>query len=157
MRVRVAFGVAATTAVLLAALASAGGTVTSALPQMTFFKTPSGNIVCVHAAWSTGPILECKIKSGLKPKPPYTRACREIGLDHNADRISLPATGRVPYPGACHGDAGATSLPGRRRVLGYGQTWSRGSLSCRSEFTGLTCRNRSRHGFFLSRERWRRF
>ena len=44
------------------------------------------------------------------------------------------------------------------RVLAYGMTWSGGGgLRCRSAETGLTCRNASGHGFFLSRERWRSF
>lgn len=43
------------------------------------------------------------------------------------------------------------------RMLGYGKTWSGGGLRCKSEFTGVTCRNRSGHGFFLSRERRRSF
>jgi len=41
------------------------------------------------------------------------------------------------------------------RVLDYGTTWSGGGVRCTSAATGLTCRNRSGHGFFLSRERWR--
>lgn len=116
------------------------------------FKTPSGNIVCVYSA--TGVL--CGIKSGLKPKPPYTRECRRIGLDHNADRISLGATGRAD-PIACSGDAGPFVGERSAPVLAYGKTWNRGGLRCRSAFAGLTCRNKSGHGFFLSRARWRRF
>jgi hypothetical protein len=116
------------------------------------FKTPSGNIVCVHSSTD----VLCGIKSGLKPKPPYTAECRRIGLDHNADRISLGATGRA-RPIACSGDAGPFVGERSARVLGYGKTWTSEGLSCRSTFSGLTCRNRSGHGFFLSRTRWRRF
>jgi hypothetical protein len=43
------------------------------------------------------------------------------------------------------------------RVLRYGQRWQGGAFSCMSRRTGLTCRNRSRHGFFLSRTSWRVF
>jgi hypothetical protein len=42
-------------------------------------------------------------------------------------------------------------------VLGYGKTWSGGGLRCTSAFKGLTCRNKSGHGFFLSRAHWRSF
>jgi hypothetical protein len=121
-----------------------------------YFKTPSGNIVCYH---SPGPRdrpvaqIGCGIRSGLKP-PVRRRQCRDGDFVH--DRVFMFATGRVQVP-SCAGDPGA--LVGLRfaRVLAYGKTWSGGGLSCRSAVTGLTCRNKSGHGFFLSRDRWRRF
>ncbi len=39
------------------------------------------------------------------------------------------------------------------RVLGYGKSWQNRSFVCVSELAGLTCKNRSGHGFSLSRER----
>jgi hypothetical protein len=121
-----------------------------------FFKTPSGNIVCYH---SPGPkdlpraFLGCGIKSGLKPAPPR-RTCQEGG--YAGDRVELLATGRVHVP-SCAGDPGAlVGLP-VARVLGYGKSWSGGGLRCVSGFKGLTCRNKSGHGFFLSRAHWRAF
>ena len=121
-----------------------------------YFKTPSGNIVCYH---SPGPadlpraFLGCGIKSGLKPAPPR-RPCQDG--DYAGDRVTLEATGRVRVP-SCAGDAGALVGERRARVLAYGTTWSGGGLRCTSAATGLTCRNKSGHGFFLSRERWRAF
>jgi hypothetical protein len=122
-----------------------------------YFKTPSGNIVCYH---SPGPsdlpraFLGCGIKSGLKPAPPR-HACKEGG--YAGDRVELFATGRVHVP-SCAGDPGPfTGLQVGARVLAYGKTWSGGGLRCRSAFAGLTCRNKSGHGFFLSRARWRSF
>ena len=35
--------------------------------------------------------------------------------------------------------------------LAYGRTWTWHGFTCKSERRGLTCRNRSRHGYFLSR------
>jgi hypothetical protein len=52
--------------------------------------------------------------------------------------------------------AGDTAL-GAKNVLAYGRTWQRGPITCTSRVTGLTCRNARGHGFFLSRESWRRF
>jgi hypothetical protein len=121
-----------------------------------YFKTPSGNIVCYH---SPGPadlrraFLGCGIKSGLKPAPPR-RPCEEGG--YAGDRVSINATGRVSVP-ACAGDPGALVGAREARVLGYGKTWSGGGLSCASAVAGLTCRNKSGHGFFLSRAQWRAF
>jgi hypothetical protein len=45
----------------------------------------------------------------------------------------------------------ATEVP----VLRYGRTWRQNGFTCVSRRTGLTCRNRSGHGFFLSRARQR--
>jgi hypothetical protein len=130
----------------------------SGLPGVGHFKSPSGNIVCVYTTRGSPAVVECGIRTGLKPKPPYTPRCRELRLDHNADRIGLSATGGRPRPPACSGDAGPYVGSGSARVLGYGKTWSgRGGLSCRSAFAGMTCRNPRGHGFFLSRERWRTF
>ena len=42
-------------------------------------------------------------------------------------------------------------------VLPYGRTLRWSGFACASRRTGLTCRNRSSHGFFLSRERQRLF
>jgi hypothetical protein len=120
------------------------------------FKTPSGNIVCFH---SPGPsdlpraFLGCGVKSGLKPAPPR-RPCREGG--YAGDRVELLATGRTHVP-ACAGDPGALVGLRTARVLGYGKSWSGGGISCTSAVAGLTCRNKSGHGFFLSRARWRSF
>jgi hypothetical protein len=121
-----------------------------------YFKTPSGNIVCYHSPGPVDrpvPFIGCGIRSGLKPAPPR-RPCSEGG--YAGDRVSMNATGRVTVP-ACAGDPGALVGAPTARVLGYGKTWSGGGISCRSTFAGLTCRNRSGHGFFLSRARYRTF
>lgn len=121
-----------------------------------YFKTPSGNIVCFY---SPGPkdlpraFLGCGIKSGLKPAPPH-RACQEGG--YAGDRVELLLTGRVTVP-SCAGDPGALVGQSIARVLGYGKTWTGGGFTCTSAVTGLTCRSKSGHGFFLSREHWRAF
>jgi hypothetical protein len=70
--------------------------------------------------------------------------------------VSLTATGRA-VPVTCAGDPGPFLVESKATVLAYGRTWSRDGISCTSEATGLTCKNRSAHGFFLSRERWRSF
>ena len=127
----------------------------TALPSR-YLKTPSGNIVCYRGPRPPEGFLVCGIKSGLEPKPPYTAECKAARLDHNADRIVLGTTGRAK-PVACSGDAGPFVGELTASVLDYGTTWSSGGLRCTSAETGLTCRNKSGHGFFLSRERWRQF
>jgi hypothetical protein len=62
-------------------------------------------------------------------------------------------------PVLCAGDPGPLlpQIDAAAKVLAYGTTIRVGGISCASATTGLTCRNHSRHGFFLSRERWRMF
>jgi uncharacterized protein DUF6636 len=112
----------------------------------SFFRTPSKNIYC---AWLSGPqTLRCDILSGVKPLPPKPASCDfDWGAGYEVKR-----TGRARI--LCVSDSVVTSSA---KVLRYGQSWSRGGFTCISRVTGLRCRNRSGHGFFLSRQRSYRF
>lgn len=105
------------------------------------FQTPSRNIACQYFAG----VLRCDLLSGLRPEP--RRTCQ---LDWTG--VSVSRLGRAEA--VCAGD---TTADPRLRVLAYGKTWTRDGIRCTSRRTGLTCTNRRRHGFFLSRERWRLF
>jgi hypothetical protein len=113
------------------------------------FRTPSANIGCVFSSepGARGPYLRCDILSGLKPKPSRPRGCT---LDLTG--FELNATGRARV--VCAGD---TTVNRRARVLRYGSRWSKGGFTCTSRRTGLRCKNRSEHGFLLSRARSFRF
>jgi hypothetical protein len=142
-----------TAAGVLASAVSAPGA-DSDRPRNGAFKTPSRNIVCGYAIGSDGVAsVECGIKSGLKPPP---RRIHCLAGDPNDKRLGLRSTGRAT-PVLCAGDPGPFLVETEARVLAHGRTWSAGGISCSSRTTGLTCRNRSGHGFFLSRERWRTF
>ena len=121
------------------------------------FKTPSSNIVCSYfiqvGSRASESNVGCVVKSGLKPAPPR-RPCQDGG--YAGDRVYLGVTGRVQVP-SCAGDPGPYVYVDVARVLGYGKTWSGGGFRCISALSGLTCRNKSGHGFFLSRESWRKF
>jgi hypothetical protein len=118
------------------------------------FKTPSGNIVCGYSIAPDGDAsMECGVKSGLKP-PPHPIHCQ--AGDPNDKRVSLTATG-LARAVLCAGDPGPFVVESKAGVLGYGQTWSGGGISCTSATTGVTCRNRAGHGFFVSRDGWRLF
>lgn len=133
----------------------------SATTRVGYFKTPSGNIVCAYGI-STGSrasesYVGCRIKWRLKPEPRGTPpGCWSTG-DLDLRATGRPTTGRTICPGDPEGDAGVFVYESRARVLAYGMSWSGGGLRCRSAFSGLTCRNKSGHGFFLSREHWRAF
>ena len=108
------------------------------------FRTPSGNIGCVYssAEGRLGSSLRCDILSGLKPRPPRPPGCQ---LDWGSG-YAMNAARRAHV--VCAGD---TAVDKRARVLRYGSKWSRGGFTCVSRRTGLRCRNRSGHGWLLSR------
>ena len=145
----------------LVALVVAAALVPAALGAPTlgtsgFFKTPSGKIFC---QWSTGgspsALLECGVTTGLKPPLPKTGAdCKH--LDYVGNRISLAITGRA-QPVPCAGDAGPFADPAHSVLLRYGKAWGAGGLRCSEKTSGLTCKNRDGHGFFMSLRSWRTF
>jgi hypothetical protein len=111
------------------------------------FRTPSTNIGCIFSSepGGGGPYLRCDIRSGLKPKP--TRSCTG---DWTGYEVNMTGRART----VCAGD---TVVNTRAKVLPYGSKWSRGGFTCTSRRTGLRCRNRSAHGFVLSRMHSYRF
>jgi hypothetical protein len=105
------------------------------------FRMPSGNIACGYST-GFGPVtLRCDILSGLKPEP--RRPCE---LDWTGLSI-----GRGTATPTCAGD---TVYDRKAPVLKYGSVWKRGPFTCVSLLIGLSCTNRTGHGFFLSKERW---
>jgi uncharacterized protein DUF6636 len=154
--------IAAGLAVLAVPMATPGLVVAAPVraATMSYFKTPSANIVCGYGSFGSRAAksyVGCRIKSGLKPPPPQ-RGPRCFGRDEVFLRATgRTSTGRSICPGEPEGDAGVFAFESVARVLGYGKTWSGGGLRCTSASTGLTCRNKSGHGFFLSRAHWRAF
>jgi len=132
--------------VVLSAVAAAAvfaGTGQSAAVAIEF-RTPSGNIGC--AGDST--FVRCDIAATRTKPPPKPRSCRydwgyafKLGQRVRARRICV-----------------SDSTLDAARVLSYGRTQRFGRrISCTSRRTGLTCRNRDGHGFFMSRQRVRLF
>jgi hypothetical protein len=122
------------------------GSASGALHSKTF-STPSKNISCAYFPASVvgGAVFRCDLFSGLRPEPK-----RHCEVDWTGASMGL--RGRAGP--TCAGD---TVHDPRAPILGYGGTWTRAGLSCSSKTTGLTCRNRDGHGFFLSRQSWRVF
>jgi len=132
------------------------GTALASPPKYGSLKTPSRNIVCGYGIDQHGHAsMECGVKSGLKP-PPRRIHC-DAG-DPNDKRVGLTDTGRAT-PVLCAGDPGPLlpQIEAKAIVLQYGRRITFGGITCSSAITGLTCRNRVGHGFFLSRQRWRLF
>jgi hypothetical protein len=114
------------------------------------FRTPTANIGCVYSSepGTSGPYLRCDILSGLKPKPRRPKGCT---LDWTFG-FQMSRTGRARL--VCAGD---TAVDRRAKVLRYGHKWAAGGFSCASRRTGLRCKNRSGHGWVLSRAHSYRF
>jgi len=90
------------------------------------------------------PYLRCDIGGGLHPLPPRPKSC---DLDWGYG-YSMKDTGLArPF---CAGD---TAKDPRAPILQYGKTRRLGPFTCLSQPAGLRCTNRSKHGFFLSRQR----
>jgi hypothetical protein len=132
--------------VALAFLVLAG----SASAATFFFRMPSSNIGCVYSSepGGGGPFLRCDILSGLKPAPQRPRGCT---VDWKYGYRMRP-TGRALT--VCAGD---TAVDRRAKAIPYGHRWLRGGFTCLSRKVGLRCRNRSGHGFFLSKRHSYRF
>jgi hypothetical protein len=128
-------------AILLALLLPA-----SASAKFVFFQMPSHNIGCVYS--SSPAYLRCDIRSGLKPPPSKPKGCT---VDWTGG-YQVGPTGRAHK--VCAGD---TVLSPDARVVHYGTTWRDGPFTCKSSLSGLRCKNRSGHGFFLSRQHSYRF
>lgn len=112
------------------------------------FRTPSGNIGCGYSKFEgETAFLRCEVASHLRPVPARTQPCTEgvwgraVGMQPTGAARGLCISDTVMEPGA--------------PVLAYGRTWRRGGFTCTSRAAGLTCRNLSGHGWFLSRERSR--
>jgi hypothetical protein len=122
----------------------------SASAAIFIFRMPSSNIGCAYSnePGLGGPSLRCDILSGLKPAPAKPRGCT---LDWKYGYQMRP-TGRART--VCAGD---TTVDRRAKALRYGHRWKAGGFNCLSRKIGLRCRNRSGHGFFLSKKHSYRF
>lgn len=106
------------------------------------FMTPSGNIYC-NGSIDGG--ISCTIvsKNGTPPAPrpqscgAYWGHTFEVGHSGPARMLCDSSPEQVDYSD----------------IASYGLTGEFGAITCKSERTGLTCRNKSGHGFFLSRRK----
>jgi hypothetical protein len=102
------------------------------------FQTPSHNIACEADTTAAGNhVLHCVVFSASGSRGQKT--------------WSMGVTGRTRIAFVMANIA--TEVP----VLRYGRTWRWRGVECTSRRMGLTCRNRSGHGWFLSRSRQRIF
>ena len=121
------------------AVASAGGASTqrAADRDFTFWKSPTGNIICMYMAPT----------NLAQPGKSFVR-CDVLQTTRGRSRSAqLEPRGRASFFEASDA-AGGTPQP----ALAYGRTISKGPFRCTSRVSGMTCRSvRSGHGFRVSR------
>lgn len=115
------------------------------------FRSPSGNIKCYYnpkALTSRGfmPALTCSLNHADYAMT-LQRRC-ESGDWHG---FTLTPTKKALL--FCPG--GATGDHPLYKTLAYGKSWKRGPFTCISRVTGVTCRSRTGHGLFISRQSYR--
>lgn len=126
--------------VLVAGFASAGvalAKVPTPSSVQKGFLTPSGNIVCNAGPYRGRPLIACTVFSEANSRG------QKVWAMHPEGRAMV---------GFVVGNA-ASDMP----KLAYGRTWSWRGIRCTSRRRGLTCTNRPRRGFFLSRQSQRVF
>jgi hypothetical protein len=128
----------------LMAATPAGATAASGL---TSFRTPSKNIYCAREQFQKTDMLRCDVRKldHLAPKP---KGCRfgwgnSFGMNPRSRAHSLCVSDSV--------------FDAHAKVLAYGTTHHFGPFTCKSKTSGLTCTNRSGHGFTLNRTRGKFF
>ena len=105
------------------------------------FQSPSKNIACAYFDYDKQNTLRCDI-AVMDNKPRRPPGC-DLEYGQAFEMSAIGAAARI-----CYGDTVIDkSLP----VIGYGETWQRGGFKCKSEQSGVTCRNEDQHGFSLSR------
>jgi hypothetical protein len=122
-----------------------------------YLRTPSGNIQCNYGWGGSNPaddFLWCGVVSGLKPPVPKPAGGCPADSEYHGNLVFMRPVGKAAGQ-ACSGDS-PFSPTGQQ--LAYGKTWKGGGeFSCVSAAAGLSCRNASGHGFFLSRNTWHLF
>jgi hypothetical protein len=114
----------------------------AAATSVFWFQTPSHNIACTGYAKT----IRCDTRFVTKYSQPRYKP---TGCDLDWGPLGMGPTGRAHV--LCVGD---TALNPKAQVLRYGQSKVfGGKFRCTSRTSGLRCRNRSGHGFFLSRSR----
>ena len=119
------------------------------------FRSPSGNIKCLVVPGARTATLRCEIG-----RADYARTLQQRclgpsggGVDWHGFELGAGRKGAI----TCSG--GILYNPGTERptyvTLPYGRSWRDGSFTCWSRPTGVTCRERTGHGLFVSRQGWR--
>jgi hypothetical protein len=107
------------------------------------FRSPSGNINCSLSTQGSSIAARCEVVEHTWAAPPREPECHL----NWGDRFELTQGNNAAFD--CYGQ----EFPAANEALVYGQTRSFGSITCDSEFTGMTCTDSSTgHYFRVSRD-----
>jgi hypothetical protein len=117
--------------------------VQSAFDGPASFRSPSGNINCTLSAPGNEVAARCEVVEHTWTAPPPSDCHLNYG-----DRFYLTQAG-----GALVGCYGQELGPGPFPTLEYGQSRSFGTITCNTEYTGMTCTDSiTGHYFTVSRD-----
>jgi hypothetical protein len=106
------------------------------------FRSPSGNINCTLSTPGGDNAARCEVVDHTWSAPPPPDCHMNSG-----DRFGLAQGGAAVV--GCYGQ----EFPVAETTLGYGQSRSLGTITCDSEYTGMTCTDSSTgHYFRVSRD-----
>jgi hypothetical protein len=146
-----AFSIASAVVLPLAATANAcgGG---GDFPADYEFMTPSGNIVCTMYSDNSG--ANCEIREHTWVAPPSTRGPYGRACNFSFGGLEFYVSEAKPGNLGCY--EGVSKFDGSGlKTLAYGQTYSRGAITCDSELSGVTCTDTATGNFFrVSRENY---
>jgi hypothetical protein len=141
--------------VVVCALGAAPASLAGPATVLPGFRSPSGNIKCLYLPGSPA-FVYCSIaKAGYARKLVAYCAQPKIGVDWAGFTLGPKGKGSVECSGGVMYDP-STQHP-RYVTLAYGNAWKHGVFTCSAAATGITCKNRSGHGLFVSRQSWRAF
>jgi hypothetical protein len=140
-----------TVTLAVAGLAAALVAASSAAIRVPGFRTPTGNIRCLYVAGPPSTIL-CSISHASYAQRLQARCMGPTGAGVDWHGFSLGATRKGQI--LCTGGILYTGRPSYV-TLPYGKSWRRGAFTCASRLAGVTCRSRSGHGIFVSRQAYR--
>jgi hypothetical protein len=133
-----------------AGLAAILATASQAGQRVPGFRTPTGNIKCLYV---TPPgMMLCTVDRAAYAKTLQDRCMAPGGAGLDWHGFTLTATRKATI--SCSGGILYNGRPSYV-TLRYGNTFRRGAFACTSRASGVTCRSRSGHGLFLSRQSWR--
>jgi hypothetical protein len=125
--------------ILLVALVAGTATIRAPAAQAVDFRTPGKAAYCDF-------VPQGEIVEGGVPHPPAD----DLFCWRPDDGLTMQMTARGRGE-----DVDGSQLKGAhapaRRVLRFGQRWRRREFTCVSRWSGLTCVNRARHGWWLGR------
>jgi hypothetical protein len=107
------------------------------------FRSPSGNVNCTMFTSAGQNIARCEVIDHAWAAPPRSTDCHL----NWGDRFELTEGSVAAFN--CYGQ----EFPTPEHTLAYGQTRSLGTITCDSEYTGMTCTDSSTgHYFRVARE-----